>query len=94
MELNDKITSVKGIGDKTAGLYARLGIFTVKDLIYYIPRSYISYEEPKTIKDLTPGIRQSIKATVVSAVTTRQGRKLNISEFSAKDKTGFIKIIF
>ena len=94
MELNDKITSVKGIGDKTAGLYARLGIFTVKDLIYYIPRSYISYEEPKTIKDLTPGIRQSIKATVVSAVTTRQGRKLNISEFSVKDKTGFIKIIF
>ncbi len=94
MELNDSITSVKGIGDKTAGLYARLGIFTVKDLICYIPRSYISYEDPLEIKNLTPGIKQSIRGMVISEVTSRKGRRFTISEFSVKDKSGFIKIIF
>ena len=94
MELNDKITSVKGIGDKTAGLYARLGIFTVKDLIYYIPRSYISYEEPRQIGTLTPGMKQSVKAVVISEVSTRRGRRFTISEFSVRDSSGFMKIIF
>ena len=38
MLLNDDITTIKGIGEKTAEGYRKLGISTVKDLIYYFPR--------------------------------------------------------
>ena len=33
MELNDSIKTIKGIGDKTASAFARLGIETVNDQI-------------------------------------------------------------
>ena len=33
MELKDKVTCIKGIGEKTAGNLAKLGISTVSDLI-------------------------------------------------------------
>ena len=46
MELKDKVTCIKGIGEKTAGNLAKLGISTVSDLIHYYPRTYITYMDP------------------------------------------------
>lgn len=40
------VTSLKGIGDKTAGLFARLGVQTVEDLLHYYPRAYDTFREP------------------------------------------------
>lgn len=37
MELNDSIKTIKGIGDKTASAFARLGIETVNDLLLNYP---------------------------------------------------------
>ena len=44
MNLNDlknvSIKELKGVGDKNAALFARLGIESVYDLILYFPRTY------------------------------------------------------
>ena len=37
MEEKAKLKTLKGIGDKTAALFARLGIFTVEDLLRHYP---------------------------------------------------------
>ena len=42
----EPVTSLKGIGEKTAGLFARLGVCTVEDLLHDYPRAYDAYEEP------------------------------------------------
>ena len=34
------IKEIKGIGDKTAALFSKVGINTVEDLISYYPRDY------------------------------------------------------
>ena len=52
MELNDSIKTIKGIGDKTASAFARLGIETVNDLLLNYPRTYVTYEDPVDISDL------------------------------------------
>jgi ATP-dependent DNA helicase RecG len=39
-ELQKSIQYVKGIGPKRSEVFARLGIFTIEDLLYYFPRSY------------------------------------------------------
>ena len=45
MRKEDSIQTIKGIGEKTAESFARLGIFTIDDLLHTYPRNYLSYEE-------------------------------------------------
>ena len=46
MNRETSIETLKGIGEKTAGLYNKVGIYSYGDLMYYYPRDYMSYDEP------------------------------------------------
>ena len=39
MKLEDSVLKIKGIGEKTAVLFAKVGIHTIEDLITYYPRA-------------------------------------------------------
>ena len=45
MNVYDSVLAVKGVGAKSLSLFEKLGIFTVKDLLYYFPYSYRDYSE-------------------------------------------------
>lgn len=49
--LEDSITTLKGVGVKTAGLYHRLSLESVWDLLFYFPRTYEEY--PQVLSDFT-----------------------------------------
>ena len=49
--LEDSITTLKGVGVKTAGLYHRLSLESVWDLLFYFPRTYEKY--PQVLSDFT-----------------------------------------
>ena len=68
MQLSDNITTIKGIGEKTATAFAKLGVHTVDDLIHAYPRNYLSYGEPVDIKDTVIGERQAICAVISSLI--------------------------
>ena len=40
MNYTDRITSIKGIGDKTAKLFEKISVYTVRDLLDHFPRDY------------------------------------------------------
>ena len=92
MVLTDNITTIKGIGEKTAAAFSRLGICTVQDLICTYPRNYLSYGEPVDISKGTIGERCAILATVSSYVDVRQVRSLKLTTMSVKDTTGTVKL--
>ena len=94
MLLNDDITTVKGIGEKTALGLGKLGISSVKDLIYYFPRDYQRYDDPILIKDAHEGERVSVSAKVVSYVDTRKGGRLSITSLSVSDSSGSLRLVF
>ena len=48
--LNSPITTIKGVGPKKKELFSKLGINSVLDLLYYLPRSY---EDRRTIKKIS-----------------------------------------
>ena len=52
MELLDGITSVKGIGDKSAALFYKAGIYTIGDLLGYFPSSYSRISPVKKISEI------------------------------------------
>ena len=47
-----KIHEIKGVGEKTEKLFAKLGIYTVGDLLRYYPRNYDVYEEAVSIAEV------------------------------------------
>lgn len=49
LSLDNDITCLKGVAEKRAKLYGKLGIKTVYDLLYHFPRSYIDFSEPVPI---------------------------------------------
>ena len=72
------ITNLKGIGDKTAGLYNKLGIFSYEDLLYYFPRDYIKFDNPISISLATAGDLITIKAHILRQPLLKRVKKFQI----------------
>ena len=69
------IRYLKGVGEKTARLYNKLGIFTVDDLIRHYPRKYLDYSNTVSVKDAPPDSPVFIKATMITPVKESMIRK-------------------
>lgn len=69
------IRYLKGVGEKTARLYNKLGIFTVDDLIRHYPRKYLDYGNTVSVKDAPPDTPVFIKATMITPVKESMIRK-------------------
>jgi len=92
--LSENITGLKGIGDKTAKLFNKCGIYTCGDLLTYYPRGYDKYEAPVRACDLKEGVINSCSLTIIGNVARRHVRNLSIVAFEAADNTGRVKITF
>ena len=87
MELLD----IKGIGEKTKNLFNRLSIFTAEDLLYYYPRDYEYYSEPKQIIDLKVGNIETVKVIISSKVNVLRRGKLNMTYVTVSDDSRKMK---
>ena len=85
MRKEDSIQTIKGIGEKTAESFARLGIFTIDDLLHTYPRNYLSYEEPVAIREAAVGERHAIRAMITSYVTVKQVQSLKLTILTVSD---------
>ena len=91
MRLEDDIISVKGVGEKTAKDFNRLGISTIKDLVFYYPRSYKTYSEPVPVSSVGQGC---CFCKVVTYVVSHKGQEYNITSLTASDDTGSIRMVW
>lgn len=80
MNPDTNVKNIKGIGDKTAELFAKLGITRISDLVSYYPRSYDKYETITTFAQTLPNDRCAVNATIkTSPKTIRFGGKSVLS---------------
>lgn len=94
MNLEESVESVKGIGAKTADSLKKGGIKTVRDLFYYLPRSYENFQNLTKIANLKPG-KVVIKGQIDS-LNTHYGRnrRLAITEGVIKDDTASVRAVW
>lgn len=92
MELTDSINTIKGIGPTTSGLFSKLGIYTINDLINTYPRNYLSYSEPLDIGKTKVGERQAVLGVISSYVDVKKVRSLTLVNLSVKDSSGTMKM--
>ena len=69
MNLDDSVRTIKGIGEKTALHFEKLGIKTVMDLLTHYPKGYDLYEKPAPV-NIFPG-RFYNRGTLVEVVSEK-----------------------
>lgn len=94
VNLNKDIQYVRGIGPKKAYKLNKLGIFTLKDLIYYFPRQYEDRNNLKKIIQLENEDKATIKAIIVSVSTSSPKKGMILTKVDVKDETGYAKLVF
>ena len=94
MNLTDSISSVKGVGPKTEEILNKSGIFTVRDLLYYLPRTYENFTETTRLSEIKPG-KVVIKGKISDLKTRRTTRRnLTITEGVIRDNSDAIRVVW
>ena len=94
MNLLAEVEEVKGIGEKTAESLNKAGIFTVRDLLYTLPRDYENFQNLVKIGSLTPG--KVVIRGKISDLDTHYARRRHLSITSGKisDDTGAVRVVW
>lgn len=91
--LNSSITYIKGISTTLASKFHKLGVMTVRDLLYFFPHRHIDYSHLKSISQLAAGKEQTIIANIWQAREIRLGGRRS-SEAIVGDDTGNIRAVW
>lgn len=94
LSLDLPLDRLAAIGPKNAQILKRLGLATVRDVLFYYPRDYIDYARQVKIADLVAGETVTLIGTVkrCNCFTSPKNQKLTIFELVIRDSTGAIKL--
>jgi ATP-dependent DNA helicase RecG len=84
------IQFLKGVGEKRAALYGKLGVHTIGELLRHFPRDYIDLSKPCTVREAPAGGEACvIRAVLASKSGEQRIRKgLSIFKLAAEDEDG------
>ena len=92
-DLNKEIKYIKGVGPARAEVLNSIGIYNLKDLITYFPRSYEDRGKVKNIADVEDGEETLIEAICVSKMLEKRIKKnMVIYKLTVRDETGICHI--
>lgn len=69
------IQFVKGVGEKKARLFNKLGVYTLENLVHYYPRKYLDQSSTVSVVDAPTDQAVSIRATMITPVRENRIRK-------------------
>ena len=91
--VDSPITSIKGISNNLAAKFQKLGVRTIRDLLYYFPRRHLDFSQRKSISSLAEGKEETIVANVWEARLTGFGKRKH-TEAIVGDDTGNIRVVW
>ncbi|PID31249.1 hypothetical protein CR983_02175, partial [Candidatus Saccharibacteria bacterium] len=91
--LATNLTALKGVGPKTAEQFAAAGLYTIGDLITFLPRKHEDFSEVVTIVNITPG-KRTIRARVESIDVKRVRRAMTVTTAVLDDGTGKLRAVW
>lgn len=93
INLDDDIKFIKGVGEKRAELFQKLGIYSVNSLIRYYPRNYQDWSEKTMVDNCQSNTEVCIKATLITPVREHMIRKgMTLYKCSFTDGKTVIKV--
>ena len=88
--LNTSIENIKGVGPKVKIQLEKIGIETIQDALFYLPKSYENRTKITKISDVEPGNAYQIEGEILESKIYYPGRRAFYAKIT--DGTGFIQI--
>ncbi len=88
------VASLKGIGDKTAKLFEKVGVRTLDDLLHYYPRGYDTFGEPQAIGELAEDETGAVEGYLKAGATGRHFGGVSIVTATVGDMTGKLRLVW
>ena len=91
--LDASITIIKGISTNLSARFGKLGVKTIRDLLYFFPSRHLDYSKMKTVSQLEEGHEETIVANVWEAKITMPGGRRS-TEVIVGDETGNVRAMW
>ena len=91
--IDSPATVIKGISSSLATKFGRLGVKTVRDLLYFFPHRHLDYSQVKSISQLSEEEEQTIIVNVWEANVKRLGYRQG-TEAIVGDETGNVRVVW
>ncbi len=94
MEQRTEVRALKGIGEKTAALFARLDIISIRDLIEHYPIGYDMFEDVLSVSEIRAGELCAVQGCLSGGISGKKAGRLTISACRIADQTGEVSLTF
>lgn len=95
LDLSTPIDTLKSIGPKNAARLKKLGITTVRHLLWHLPARYEDFSQTVPIGELTVGTKATVQGEVVKVSLKRIfPRHMTIVDALIKDESGAVKAVW
>ena len=95
-QLDRPAVALRSVSRSTATALARLGVTSVRDLLYLFPHRHLDYSQRRSVAQLRPSQEQTIVVSLWEAYEVRLGRggRLRATKAVVGDETGNIRVIW
>ncbi len=87
------VTALRGVSTKTAANLARLGVSTIADFVYLLPRRYLDYTQIRRVSELEIDRDQTVIGTVVRVRLRLFGGRQG-TEAYLRDESGMVRVLW
>jgi len=91
--IDSPIAIIKGVSTSLTTKFGKLGVKTVRDLLFFFPHRHLDYSQKKFISQISEGEEQTIVANVWQAQETFLGGRRG-TEAIVGDETGNIRVVW
>lgn len=95
LDLSSPITSLRFVGVRSALRLKRLGIQTIRQLLWHLPARYEDYSQSVPIADVVPGEKISIQGRILNIANRNiWPRRMTITTATLQDDSGAIRAVW
>ncbi|MFA5113952.1 MAG: ATP-dependent DNA helicase RecG [Candidatus Margulisiibacteriota bacterium] len=94
LKLDTPIQYLKGVGPKLARIFAKVGVVTIEDLLYFLPRAYEDRREIRPIVRVRPNELEVVKGEILRVDAQRTRNRFSLLKVYLSDKTATIQAIW
>lgn len=91
--LDTPLDQIRGVGEKTYDQLSLAGLRTVRDLIYFFPRTHEDYSQVSKIAGIRPG-KVSVQGRFQQVHTRRVRRGMSVTEAVLVDETSKVPVVW
>lgn len=92
--LKTPVRYIKGVGPKKSEVLSNIGVDTIEDVLYYLPKRYEDRSVIMPIRDLKPGQSHTVQGEIVVSGLRTSKAGIPIFQIALSDPTGMIHAIW